>query len=128
MTTKTDTKTAGVPPPTNTLPDVLDALKGNKTLSEIRRRDLCSAPRRVAFLLGDDPDHIVLNLPVIAARLAAINPAAAGLTNKRFITIKSDFMAAVAASGLTPIPRFPKAPFSTGWKKFITKLSGKRAH
>jgi integrase len=128
MTTKTDTKTAGVPPPTNTLPDVLDALKGNKTLSEIRQRDLCSAVRRVAFLLGDDPDHIVLNLPVIAAKLAAINPAASGLTNKRFITIKSDFVAAVTASGLRPIPRIAKTPLSTGWKKLMANLSGKRAH
>jgi integrase len=127
MTPKTDTKTASVPP-THTLRDVLDALKGDKTLSEIRRRDLCSAVRRVAFLLGDDPGHIVLNLPVIAAKLAAINPVAAGLTNKRFITIKSDFMAAVTASGLRPIPRVAKAPLSTGWKKLMAKLSGRRAH
>jgi integrase len=127
MTRKTDAKTAGIPS-THTLQDVLDALEGNKFLSEIRQRDLCSAVRRVAFLLGDDPDDIVLNLPVIAAKLAAINPAAAGLTNKRFITIKSDFMAAVTASGLWPIPRVAKQPLSAGWKKLMAKLLGKRAH
>jgi integrase len=125
MTNKTDTKTAGALP---TLRDVPDALKRDKTLAEIRRRDLCSAVRRVAFLLGNEPGHIVLNLPVIAAKLAAINPAAAGLTNKRFITIKSDFMAAIRASGLSPIPRFARTPLSAGWKKFMAELSGKRAH
>ncbi len=124
---KTDTKTASAPS-THTLGDVLDAVKGNATLAEIRRRDLCSAIRRVAFLLGDNPDHIVLNLPVIAAKLAATNPAAAGLTNKRLITIKSDFMAAVTASKLKPVPRVAKVLLSTGWKKLMAELSAKRAH
>jgi integrase len=126
MTTRTGRTTDT--PSTHTLRDLLDALKSNKTLSEIRRRDLCGGVRRVAFLLGDDPDRVVLNLPVIAAKLAAINPAAAGLTNKRFITIKSDFMAAVTASGLRPIPRVAKTPLSTDWKKLMAELSGKRAH
>ena len=57
MTPKIDTKTAGAPS-IHTFQDVLDALKSNKTLSETRRRDLCGGVRRVAFLLGDDPDHI----------------------------------------------------------------------
>src|SRR5215470_13568615 len=127
MPTKTNTKKTGAPS-THTLRDVLDAVREHKTLSEIRRRDLCSAVRRVAFLLGDDPGHLALDVPTISVRLAKTNPAPAGLTSKRFITIKSDFMAAVAASGFKPIPTSaPKIPFSTGWKRLMAELSAKRA-
>ena len=126
MPTKTNTKKTGAPS-THTLRDVLDAVREHKTLSEIRRRDLCSAVRRVAFLLGDDPGHLALDVPVISVRLATTNPAAAGLTSKRFSTVKSDFMAAVAASGFKPIPNAPKIPFSTGWKSLMAELSAKRA-
>jgi integrase len=126
MLTKTDTKTKGNPS-THTLRDVLDAVKGHKILSDSRRRDLCSAVRRVAFLLGDDPGHIVVDLPAISTKLAGTNPAAAGLTNKRFSTIKSDFMAAVAAIGFRAIPRVAKTRLSIGWKKLMAELSAKRA-
>ena len=125
MTTKTDTKTADVPS-VHTLRDVLGAVKSRMDLKESRRRDLCSSVRRVASLLGEEPAHVALDLPAISAKLA-VSPAA-GLTNKRFSTIKSDFMAAVAASGFKPIPRVAKIPLSTGWKELMAELSAKRAH
>jgi integrase len=125
MTTKTDTKTADAPS-VHTLSGVLDAMKSRMDLKESRRRDLCSSVRRVAFLLGEDPAQIALDVPAISAKLAA-SPAA-GLTNKRFSTIKSDFMAAVAASRLRPTPRVIKTPLSASWKKFIAELATKRAH
>jgi integrase len=123
MLSKTDTKTTEVP----SLQDVHDRVRGHKTLSKIRRRDLCSAVRRVAFLLGDDPGHLALDVPVISVRLARTNPAAAGLTSKRFTTVKSDFKAAVVASGLKPIPNATKVPFSTGWTRLMAEQSAKRA-
>jgi integrase len=126
MPTSTELSTEA--PTAATLRDVLHALKGNTRLSEIRRRDLCSAVRRVAFLLGDEPGRIVLNVPIIAAKLAAINPVAAELTNRRFVTVRSDFKAAVSASGLRPIPRVAKIPLNTGWKKLMAELSAKRTH
>lgn len=125
MTTRTHTNATGAPA-VHTLNDVLDAMKSRMDLKESRRRDLCSSVRRVAFLLGEDPPQIALDVPAISAKLAA-SPAA-GLTNKRFSTIKSDFMAAVAASRLRPTPRVIKTPLSASWKKFIAKLATKRAH
>ena len=37
-------------------------------------------------------------------------------------------MAAVAASGLRPLPPIIKTPLSAGWKKLIAELKTKRAH
>src|SRR5206468_11541837 len=63
----------GVP---TTLADVLAALEraqhGN--LLAIHLRDLASAVKRVAMLLGDQPAAIALDVPAISARLAVVNP------------------------------------------------------
>jgi integrase len=108
--------------------DVLTALKGNSALSETRLRDLRSAVKRVAFLLGDDPARIPLDLPTISAKLAAVNPVAAGLISKTFSNIRSDFMAAVKVSGLKPVQRSTRVPLSPAWTKLIADLSTRRAH
>src|SRR5262245_44022456 len=81
-----------------TLEAVLDALEERRDLVPNRLRDLRSAVTRVAKLLGGAPGHIPLDLPVLSAKLAAINPVAAGLTPKTFSNIRSDFLAAVNAS------------------------------
>jgi integrase len=129
MTTRTDTNTAAADAPAvHTLNDVLGAVKSRIDLKESRRRDLRSSVRRVAFLLEEDPAQIALDIPAISAKLAAKNAPAAGLTQKRFIAIRSDFMAAVAASGLRPLPPIIKTPLSAGWKKLIAELKTKRAH
>ncbi len=127
MTTRTGTKTAAATS-VHVLNDVLAAVKSRTDLKETRRRDLCSSVRRVAFLLGEDPAQIALDVPAISAKLGVKNSLAAGLTNKRFITVKSDFTAAVAASRLRPVPRVIKRPLSAGWKKFFAELATMRAH
>jgi hypothetical protein len=79
---------------------VLAALEHRHDLSPNRRRDLRSGVTRVAKLMGETP--VVLDLPAISAKLAAINAAAVGLTPKTLSNIRSDFLAAVNASGLKP--------------------------
>jgi integrase len=111
-----------------TLRDVITAVEGRDTLSATRRRDLRSSIKRVALLVGDDPARIPLDLPAISARLAAVNPIAAGLTSKSFSNIRSDFIAAVKVSGLKPIQRRARTPLSPAWQKLFTDLSGRRAH
>ena len=81
------------------LADVHAALEKNTCLSPTRRRDLQSATRRVARLLGEELAQVRLDLPAISRRLAARMPAADGLTEKSFANLKSDFLAAVRASG-----------------------------
>jgi integrase len=113
------------PTPIN-LGDVLIALKSYKALSETRRRDLRSSIKRVAQLIGDDPARMPLDLPAIGAKLANVNPVAVGLSRKTLANVRSDFLAAVKASGLKPVQRSAKTPLSAAWKKLIAGLSNQR--
>jgi hypothetical protein len=78
-----------------TLTSVLTALAEDGGLSANRARDLRSAVTRVAKLMGEATDRIALDLPMLSAKLAAVNPVAAGLSPKTFSNIRSDFLAAV---------------------------------
>ena len=57
---------------TITLRDVLNVVERQEALSANRRRDLLSAVRRVASLLGDDPGRIPLDLPALSIKLAHV--------------------------------------------------------
>src|SRR5262245_48392687 len=93
MAIKGAARAAGRPAATPaTLEAVLDALEGRRDLAASRLRDLRSAVTRVAKLLGAAPSDIPLELPMVGAKLAAINPVAAGLTTKTLSNIRSDFL------------------------------------
>ena len=79
-----------------TLRDLLTAVEKLDAPSVTRRRDLRSAVTRVAFLLDDEPARIPLDLPAISARLATVSSVAAGLTQKTFSNMRSDFVSAVS--------------------------------
>ena len=111
-----------------TLAGLLAALERHGKLSATRQRDLVSAVKRVANLLGDEPAAIALDMPAISARLAAVNPVAVGLTNKTFANIRSNFLAAVKASGLMPVNARGKSVLSPAWVDLFARLSGRRAH
>ena len=110
------------------LADVLLALNGQKTVSETRLRDLRSSVKRMALLLEDDPARILLDLPAISVKLAAITPAVSGLTTKTFASIRANFMAAVKTSGLKTVQASTRIPLAPAWKKLFAKLSARRAH
>jgi integrase len=55
-------------------------------------------------------------------------PAASGITQKSFTNIRSNFLAAVRASGIGLIRRPVKRPISPAWQSLFKKLSSKRAH
>src|SRR6476659_6535038 len=67
---------------TPTLHDVIEALQHCRGLTVRRRRDLRSAVVRVAALLGEDPRTVMLNVPVISAKLAKLDRVAAGTSAK----------------------------------------------
>jgi integrase len=112
---------------TISLADLLIATDGQKHLSGARRRDLRSSIRRVALFLDDDPARIALDLPAIGAKLAALAPAASGLTPKTFANIRANFLAAVKSSGSQVVRTSFGTPLSPGWKALFAKLSAKRA-
>ena len=123
------TRVPVTPTPTRTtLADLLLRSDATRGLSETRLRDLRSSVKRVAMLLEDDPGRIPLDLPVISAKLAAITPAALGLTPKTFSNIRTNFMAAVNASGLKSAGPSARTPLSPKWKNLFAKLRARRAH
>jgi integrase len=113
---------------TANLDDVLFAIGARPDLPETRRRDLRSAVKRVASLIGDDPARIPLELRSIAAKLASLSPAAFGLSTKSFSNIRSNFLAAVKASGPHSAHRSARVPLSPAWQDLLQELSTRRAH
>lgn len=109
------------------LNDVLLAVKSQKGLPTIHARDLYSSVRRVAFLLGDDPTRIPLDLPTISTQLASVNAMAMGVSAKTLSNLRSGFLTAVKVSGLKPVQRSARTPLSAAWASRRAKLSGKRA-
>ena len=69
----------GTSPALPTLATLLAALESHSGLSETRRRDLRSAVKRVAHLLGNTPVAIPLAMDTIREGLGGVNPIAAGL-------------------------------------------------
>jgi integrase len=105
-----------------TLQDVIEAIGTLGAHSATRRRDLRSAVTRVSHLLGQDPTSVPLDLPALRKKLAALNPVSKGLTPKTFSNIRSDFMAAVKASGLTHVHPFRKIKLTKEWTKVLALL------
>jgi integrase len=117
---------AASPPPS--LATVLTALQTPSGLSETRLRDLRSAVKRVAELLGNVPAAIPLVMEKVQAGLGAVNPVAIGMTPKRFTNIRSDFVAAVKASGVIPTELNVKAKLSPEWVDLFSRLASRKAH
>jgi integrase len=109
-----------------TLQHLLDEMEGREALSVTRLRDMRSAVKRLAALLGEDPGRIPLNMSALSRKLAEVNPVAMGLTSKTFSNIKSDFIAAVKTAELTPLRHRTKAPLNAEWTSMLALLPGKR--
>jgi hypothetical protein len=113
---------------TVTLADLFISLQHETSLSATRLRDLQSAVKRVASLLGQDAAAIPLDLPAISAKLAEFNPVAVGISAKTFANLRSGFLTALKVSGLKPVQRSIKTELSPAWANLMAQLLGKRAH
>ena len=82
--------------------------------------------KRVATMLGNEPAAIAPDMSAISARLAAANPVALGITTKRLANIRSDFLAALKASGVISPSAFRKSPLSGPWLELFERHSGRR--
>jgi integrase len=109
-----------------TLAAMLTALDRPGKLSATRLRDLRSAVKRIAKLLGDEPAALSLDIAAISARLNTINPLAAGMTAKRLANIRSDFLAAAKVCGVQPVTG--RKSLSPAWAKLFKRRSGRRTH
>jgi integrase len=124
---KSTTTPANVLAEPMTLATVLAALDRPGMLSATRLRDLRSAVKRVADLLGNEPSAITLDMDAIRVRLGTITPLAVGMTAKRFANVRSDFLAAVKACGVKPATTGKKT-LSPAWVQLFAQLSGRRGH
>lgn len=109
----------------SSLADVREAVAASTALSQTRIRDLVSAITCFCSLIDRAPQEVPLALGVIADRLNAINPVAVGVSPKRLANIRSDLLAAIAASGLKP-ERLARRELTAPWKELWGKLSTKR--
>ena len=81
-------------------------------LSETRRRDLVSAVLRVCSMGGVSPGHFMLTPDSVRSLIAAIKPAAHGISGKTFANIQSNLRAALALAGIidAKLPTIAGAP------------------
>ncbi len=109
-----------------TLADVLAILEADADLATMRRRDLCSAVRRIAGLLGRDPARIPASVPEIRRALADVNPARAGISPKTFQNHQSNLLAALRHVGTTRHPSLARVPLNPQWEALHERLPDKR--
>ena len=111
---------------TITLADVITALQADPSLAPTRRRDLCSAVRRVAGMLERDPARLPASLPEIRRALACVTPAQAGILTKTFQNIRSDLLAALRHVGANRHPGTACPPLSPPWPALYERLPEQR--
>jgi integrase len=110
------------PPPTAavvTLQTVLDRLAAHPGLTGTRRRDLISAIRTFARLVGEPPAAIPLDLSAFRQRLDRMIPARAAISPKRWSNLRSDLGAAIAASALQPVFRTAGIEPTEPWRQLL---------
>ncbi len=111
---------------TLTLAEVITALQADPSLAPTRRRDLCSAVRRVAEMLERDPARLPASLPEIRRALADVTPAQAGVSTKTFQNLRSDLLAALRHVGANRHLGTARPPLNPPWRALYERLPGKR--
>ena len=98
-----------------TLADVDRAIRANTELSEMRKRDLLSAPRRVGKIANRELKDIRLDPQQLRHLLAPGRPGTEHLSRKGLQNLRSDLTAAIALSGLRPLLRTARATIDVAW-------------
>ena len=106
-----------------TLQDVLDRLPQVEGLTDARRRDLRSAVKCYAKLVGVPPAAIPLDLAAIRERLDGMVPAEAKISAKRWANRRSDLAAAFAACGLMPVLKTSKVKLGSAWATLLVPVA-----
>src|SRR5271169_117880 len=113
-------------PPTPTLQAVIDKLGANPDLADSRRRDLKSAITTYGKIIGEPPAAIPLDLGAVRTTLDGVVPLQAKVSRKRWANLRSDFAAAVAASGLLPMLKTSDAEPNQEWERLLESAKDRR--
>lgn len=106
-----------------TLAEVLTTLEANEALGPARKRDLCSAVRRIAELIDRPLDCLPARLSDLKPALEKIHPARVGLSEKTWQNLRSNLKAALLAGG---IPGNGHRPLDPEWRTLASLLPEKR--
>ncbi len=113
---------AFVSPNTPTLADTLRHVETASDLTPTRRRDLISSRRRLAKAIGWPLDQAPANALWLRPRIAAVAPAAAGLSPKSWSNVISDVRAALARTGSVGGKPPRPVPLSGEWTSLWAQL------
>ena len=108
-----------------TLADVAEQVT-QSSLSPTGKRDCLSALRRVADLLEQDLSALPADVGHLRERLAALNPAALGLSAHTWSNLRSNLFRAIETSGLHPVLRTAKTPLAEPWRELFTRIPDRR--
>ena len=98
-----------------TMAQLVENISADKSIPIIRRRHMTSAIRRFCAALGYDPAQVPANHSYFRQRLKRFHPLEAGVSKKRWQTIKSDVTAALALKGISKGQTRGLAPISPEW-------------
>lgn len=107
-----------------TLQAVIDALQVNSVLTEKRKRDLLSAVRSAARLIGSHPSSLAVDVPSLRKRLLAVEPVQHRMNAKRLGNIKSDLGTALRITRALPRQR-PVPERTSAWLAFLSEADAK---
>jgi hypothetical protein len=109
-----------------TLADVLERLASDVQLEPTRRRDLCSAVRRLARLLDRDPAMLPARMSDLNEAIKRVNPAQCGVSEKSLQNIRSDALAALRHLGINQSYNTVRGHLSKEWRQLAERLPSKR--
>jgi hypothetical protein len=110
-------------PSQKTMAKLIQDIRGDATLSEVRRRNLASSIRRFCEVLGYDTAQVPANHWHFRQRLKRFHPLTAGLTVKRWQTIKADVGFALRHAGFGRGQPRGLTPLIPEWAAFRDRLS-----
>src|SRR4051812_4034804 len=84
-----------------TLGDLGTRIQIDESLSSARRAAIRSAISTLARVIGTPPTMVPADLNFIRRKLKSVSPAAVGVKEKRFSTVKSQVLIALRHLGLT---------------------------
>lgn len=86
--------------PIQTAADVLAMLEQAGGIPPLRKRDMTSAIKRVCKMIGSSSTALKLDVPALRTALAAIRPAAHGISPRTFANLRSLFAVAMEWAGV----------------------------
>ncbi len=108
------------------LQQVVERISLNADLSDTRKRDLRSAVVIYGKIIGAPLGEIPLELAAIRKTLDGVVPLQAKVSRKRWVNLRSDLAAAIAASGVQPMLKTSDVRPNDAWQELLSATNDKR--